>query len=128
MRIFVVFFSLSFALVFAQTPEPLDRSGNAFLRGCSAIEKAQTTEAESELVARCAYYVLGVVQGAEFGQSILETKMGKKAPELFCRPGNAENGQLLRVTVKYIREAPEFSHLPTPDLIINAMRMAYPSK
>ncbi len=112
----------------AQAPEFLDRSGNAFVRLCSAIDRDQKTEAESEILARCAYYVLGVVQGAEFGATIASAKTSKKTPELFCRPDEVENGQLVKVVVKYVRDAPEFAHLPTPDLIINAMRKVYPCK
>lgn len=64
----------------------------------------------------------------EFGATIAEAKTGRKAPELFCRPDDIENGQLVRIVVKYIRDAPEFAHLPAPSLIINAMRKAYPCK
>lgn len=124
--ILILLFSCA-TLASAQIPESLDRSGNAFVRLCSAIEKDPRTKAEAELSARCAYYVLGVVQGVEFGATVVEAK-GKKVPELFCRPSEVENGQLVKVVVKYIHDAPEFAHLPTPDLIINAMRRAYPCK
>jgi len=66
------------------------------------------------------------VQGAEFGVTVAAAKAGKKVPELFCRPDDVEIGQLVKVVVKYIRDAREFAHLPAPDLIINAMRRAYP--
>jgi Rap1a immunity proteins len=128
MRTVLILLLLCPTLASAQTPEFLDRSGNAFVRLCSAIDEDQTTEAKSEPLARCAYYVLGVVQGVEFGATVIEARTGKKVPELFCRPDDVENGQLVRVVVKNIREAPEFAHLPTPDLIINAMRRAYPCK
>jgi hypothetical protein len=128
MKTTLILLALSATFASAQTSEFLDRSGNAFVRLCSTIDKDQRSEAESELLARCAYYVLGVVQGAEFGATAIEAKSGKKVPELFCFPNDIENGQLVKIVVKYIREAPEFAHLPTPDLVINAMRRAYPCK
>jgi hypothetical protein len=73
-----------------------------------------------------AYYVLGVVQGAEFGTGIVEAKTDKKVPKLFCISGDVENGQLVKIVLKYIRDNPKAAHLNTPYLIIYAMRKAYP--
>ena len=70
MKMTLILLALSATFASAQTTEFLDRSGNAFVRLCSTIDRDQRSEAESELLARCAYYVLGVVQGAEFGATV----------------------------------------------------------
>lgn len=63
------------------------------------------------------------MQGALM-ESALESA-GKGTPAPFCVSPEAENGQLVRITLKYIRKNPELSHLPTVVLLLDAMKEAF---
>jgi hypothetical protein len=120
--------SVCSALGSAQTTKefPYD-SGNVFLRLCSSVEKAQRTDAETQLGAGCLLYIAGFVDGAETGNVSTMVQMKPTTiPKPFCRPDNTENGQLVKIVLKYIREHPEDAHQPTGLIVLWAFQRAFP--
>lgn len=59
-------------------------------------------------------YVIGV---ADLGDKIL-----------FCTPSNSTVGQLVAVTLKYLREHPEKWSLPADEVVTQALRNSFPCK
>ena len=112
----------------AQTVVALYESGNAFVRFCSVADKVDKSSSDSDVqhAASCAFYVLGFVHGVEYGTGFTETTKGKNALQPFCRPDGVENGQMVRIVLKFIRENPEEAHKATPLLITLAMAQSYP--
>jgi hypothetical protein len=115
--------------VFAQKADVVSftGSGNAFLRDCSAAEKEATTQAELAASIGCTMFVAGVVRGVEFGSGVTRVKAKQTTlPQEFCRPDDTENGQLVRIVLKFIRENPEKANEETALLVMYAMRNAFP--
>jgi hypothetical protein len=98
-------------------------SGNAFLRQCSPTPgKANPFEFF------CAGYVVGLIEGADFEAQWVEAdlKLTRKASKAVCRPAAVENGQLVKVVLKFIDAHPEQAHLPTVAIVMYALSEAYP--
>lgn len=95
------------------------QTGNSFLRVCSAVETGPQSHTEIEHAAACVGYATGFIEGIEYLTVI-------KSPKPFCVPAKVENGQAVRVVLKYVREHPETAHLPTAQLMVKALREAYP--
>jgi hypothetical protein len=112
----------------AQNSESPDTSGNAFLRLCSAVDKENKTSTEWMWVTGCTGFVSGFTDGVKFGTQYAEDKAGKKVPGLFCLPGEVENGQIIRIILKYIRDHPEEAHQPTSFLLVDALRRSFPCR
>lgn len=119
---------LSFGTEWAhsQAQEFPESSGNAFVRLCSAIDKEDRTSSDLSQVMACVGYVSGFENGVEFGADFVNYKAVKKIRKPFCRPLAVENGQLVRVLLKYIRENPEKAHEPTSWLMMDAFGRTYP--
>ena len=73
--------------------ETYSSSGNAFLRLCSAIDDDKATTGERADVIGCIGFVSGFMTGVEAEAGLVMSKMGKKTPEMFCRPDNVEHGR-----------------------------------
>lgn len=110
----------------AQTQEYPNTSGNAFVRLCSATLTDHTTQVELGHIMACLGYVSGFVDGVVAGNGFAEGVTTRKVPEPFCRPDNVENGQLIKIVLKYIDNHPERAHLPTGALIMYALYEALP--
>jgi hypothetical protein len=123
MRILALIVLLCPALALGQTHESPGTSGNAFLRLCSGVEKENV---DLEWPMACLGYVSGFIEGVDFGSKFSAYKSGRKPSEPYCIPENVENGQLVSVILKYIRDQPEKAHLRTGTLIVFAFEKAYP--
>jgi hypothetical protein len=121
----------------ARAQDPISKSGNAFLAGCSMVDKEESMTPE---VAICVMYIVGLVDGIEGTLSTTNalksaTQTGKGdlkelgicLPRTFP-PGNVSVSpkQLTRVALKYMREHPEQTHWRTNLLIIDAWLAASP--
>lgn len=118
-------------LVCAQEkPEYPSTSGNAYLRECSVIEKdlKDLTQADMKYFFACLGYTEGVMDGAMAEAAVVSGSIDKSKNQLapFCVPSEADNGQLVRITLKYIRKHPEEAHKPGYVQIIRALREAFP--
>lgn len=98
------------------------------MRLCSAIDKkteeATHTDINHEIA--CLGYVEGVAQGESEEVAYVLTMTGKEPPGRFCVPEESENGQVVRIVLKYIGKHPEEAHYSTAFLIASALREAFP--
>ena len=120
-------FALSLPL-YAQTLESPDASGNAFARVCSAVDRDDKNQVDLLQTMSCVFYVSGFAEGVEREASFAEDKLNRRVPKAFCRPDVAENGQLVRIVLKYIHDNPEQAHELTMHLIVRALTKAFPCK
>ena len=125
--LFVVLFACS-GFASAQTPKEYPyESGNAFLRLCSVIEQVQRTNGENQTGVGCVSYIAGFVDGVETGNLTTTVQMKPTTvPQPFCRPEGVENGQLVKIVLKYIRENPEDAHHSTGLVAMWAFQKAFP--
>lgn len=109
--------------------ENLSDSGNAFVRTCSAIENTSTASDPQQMAAAgCAAYVMGLSEGITFEASYVGAVVGNRAPLPYCQADTyeVEQGQKVRILLKYIRNNPEKAHMITSALFVNAMGDAFP--
>ena len=106
----------------------LDESGNVFLEKCTAFEKANSDTTTKELleVNQCLAYLRGVMDGVEVERRWLGGGDEAKYPLPFCIPPDVSTGQILRITLKYIRNNPEIAHYTTAMLVVNALGFTFP--
>ena len=74
----------------------------------------------------CIGYVEGVAQGESEEVAYVLAMTSKEPPGRFCLPEESENGQLVRIVLKYIGKHPEEAHYSTAFLIASALREAFP--
>jgi hypothetical protein len=110
----------------AQKSEFPQTSGNAFVRLCSAAESDYVKTEDAKNVMECVGYVSGFTNGVEYEAAYAKSLTNRKPPAPFCLPEDVENGQLIRVILKYIRDNPAVAHLPTGALIVDALGKVYP--
>jgi hypothetical protein len=110
--------------------EDLSDSGNAFVRFCSLVDKSskERTDVEDIQIAACASYVLGLNQGIQSEIAFLRVERKDKIPSPYCSSdySGKEQGQVVRILLKYIRNNPENADSPTAVLFQLAMREAFP--
>jgi hypothetical protein len=92
------------------------------------VDKEDKTSTELTWVMACTGFVNGFAEGVTFGTAYAADKAGKKVPGLFCRPVEVENGQIIRILLKYIRDHPEEAHEKTEWLLVAALRTALPCR
>jgi hypothetical protein len=75
----------------------------------------------------CAAYLMGLSEGIAI-ESTFGASGGGKAPIPYCLADTyeVEQGQKVRILLKYIRNNPEKAHMVTAGLFINAMGDAFP--
>ncbi len=121
---------ISAPLVTAQQPQELpSTSGNAFVRICSTIDTKPdkgATQLDVQHEIACIGYVEGVAQGESEEVAYVLAMTSKEPPGRFCLPEESENGQLVRIVLKYIGKHPEEAHYSTAFLIASALREAFP--
>ena len=87
------------------------RSGNFWLPVCESTD--------SSIQNMCLTYILGFMDAYRLSQAA-----GMKS--LFCTPLEVSMGQIMRMTIKYIRDHPEKSHENFWSLIATAQLIAFP--
>jgi hypothetical protein len=120
----------------AQTSaKSISDSGNRYLDVCSSFDKPTDKWNEMDFLNSgiCQGFMLGVRDGVGFSISMLQRNNPSLASlkgslEDFgvCFPDEVEMLQVIRVTLKYIREHPEQAHLPSASLIFMAETGAFP--
>ena len=98
------------------------------MRLCSAIDDDKATAGERADVIGCMGFVSGFMTGVEAETGLVTSKIGRKTPEMFCRPDNVEHGQVVRIVLKYIRNHPEEAHRVTELIMVSALGEAFPCK
>jgi hypothetical protein len=126
----VWFFAVLFLIctrLSAQKFELPQTSGNAFVRFCSAAESDDVRIGEdAKHVMACVGYVNGFTSGVDYEVAYANSLTNHKPPAPFCLPADVENGQIIRVILKYIRDNPALAHLPTGAIIVDALKTVYP--
>jgi len=117
--------------VMAEKPENLTDSGNEFVRVCSFMENSDPASTDYPHLmegALCTAYLMGLADGIVIESSYAEARFGLKISAPYCVRDTygMEQGQRVRILLKYIRNHPEKAHLPTAGLYINAMGDAFP--
>ena len=112
----------------AQEPHEFSsNSGNAFIQLCSVVEKDENlTAPEIQYTAACTGYVKGIVDGVSEEVAFAHAVTDREPPKPFCLPKDVETGQLISVTLKYIRNHPEETRKSAAFLIAKALREAFP--
>jgi hypothetical protein len=103
-------------------------SGNEFIRMCSAIDKSGKSDEEMVRATACVYYVTGVVDGIHLEWAFAYANTNKESPTPFCLPNKVEGGQIVRVTIEFLRNHPERAHSATSTVIGSALQEAFPCK
>jgi hypothetical protein len=104
-------------------PREYPSTGNAFDRLCSVVEKNKT---ETQHGVACIAYVVGLIDGVSKETEFVLAVSNKQPPMPFCLSDDVENGQLIRIVLRYIRNHPEEAHLSTAFLVVQALREAFP--
>jgi len=74
----------------------------------------------------CIGYVEGVSDGVFEEVAFAHAMSNKEPAKPYCLPEDTENGQLIRIVLKYVRDHPEEAHYSTAFLIVKALREAFP--
>jgi Rap1a immunity proteins len=115
----------------ANSDENLSDSGNAFVRTCSAIENTSGTLStyQQMVLETCAGYLMGLSDGIKIERSYADARgKGAKAAIPYCLADvyEVEQGQKVRILLKYIRNNPAKAHMVTAGLFIFAMGETFP--
>jgi hypothetical protein len=117
------------------TAKEISDSGNRFADTCSSTEKpsAQWSSMDALNVGACSAYMVGVRDGMSL--LVFMVKEAGISPQFqkgteedlgVCIPDGVDTGQLIRVTLKYIRENPGQAHIRTAQLVLVASQRAFP--
>jgi Ssp1 endopeptidase immunity protein Rap1a len=128
MRIFLVVVFLSFAVSVAAQNETIPDSGNAFLRLCSVIERPwdRLTTLEKAMTKVCISYLAGVSDGIVVEEFHANTVSHTNVGQPYCLAEGIGSEQAARILLKYLRDNPAVTHLPTRSLYVFAMANAFP--
>lgn len=116
----------------AGNDENLSDSGNAFVRTCSGIDNtSKVSDLQQMALGECSAYVMGLTEGILLEKSYAEADAhagGAKVSVPYCVQDTyeVEQGQKVRILLKYIRSNPEKAHMITAGLFISAMGDAFP--
>jgi Rap1a immunity proteins len=110
----------------SQAPDLPETSGSAFLRLCSVADKENKTSTDYGQMLGCGGYVAGFGHGVAYEKKFAEAKTGRKVPAPYCLPDTVEDGQVIHVVLKYIRDNPADANEPTAALIMDALAKSYP--
>ncbi|MFY0736547.1 Rap1a/Tai family immunity protein [Aurantimonas sp. NFXS3] len=91
-------------------------TANSFLNGVQLYEKCNGGSISATV--SCNSYIIGAID------SIFVLDYGKTV----CAQSEADFQQLVDVVIRDLREIPEYRHYAAADIILNAMRKAFPCK
>ncbi|MGA2903984.1 MAG: Rap1a/Tai family immunity protein [Candidatus Korobacteraceae bacterium] len=105
-------------------------SGNAFVRTCSGIDRGDKdkTNVDLQKEVACVGYISGLVDGVTAEIAFTQWEIHKNVPGPYCLPEEVENGQLIRVVLKYVKDHPEKAHMRTGPLAVLAWQKAFPCR
>jgi hypothetical protein len=116
----VSFLSLMPANVLAQEVSQLAASGNMFFAQCAPSQSSYTA---------CVFYVLGLTDGLNIANSLLE-HYGQK--QMYCLPsaGNSFFGkvtgvQIVDMVMTYLQRNPQERHKPTLRVLVDTFKEAF---
>lgn len=116
----------SMLVVAQQRAENPSTSGNAFLRLCSVIDNDRLDAPEPYNAWACLGFVDGVLEGIKTEVAFVHLVTGKEPPSPYCLPEGVENGQIIRMVLKFIKDHPDEAHKPTVVLILETLEDPFP--
>jgi hypothetical protein len=75
----------------------------------------------------CLSYVAGIRDGVA-SEIALAKSENKSVPTPYCLNSGVDNGQLVRIALKYIKDHPEWANHPTSVLVMGAWEKAFPCR
>ncbi|MGQ0698113.1 MAG: Rap1a/Tai family immunity protein [Panacagrimonas sp.] len=125
MRLRAAFLSTAMLLVANLANAEVAISGSTVLRGCNSVlnnEKRSNSLEQGEC--------LGTIAAIMTVFSYIATLPASARPPTLdaCLPDEATVGQVVRITVKWLEENPEYLHLAAAQLAMNAVRDAFPCR
>ena len=117
------------------TAKDISDSGNRYVEICSSAEKLSQKATEIDFLnsGLCSGFMMGYREGIRVSIAMLRhdnpslASLKDSEEDLgVCVPDGVELAQMIRVTLKYIREHPEQGHLPSAFLVLMAERNAFP--
>jgi hypothetical protein len=92
------------------------------------LEKCEAASPSSDKV-ECLGYVAGVMDASATMLDSLRAATPTKVPPIYCLPtGGIQLVQVVRVSVKWLRDHPEKHHLRGDLLVMMALKDAFPCK
>lgn len=129
-RTFFLVFSIMFCCLLNTNAYSQQLTGNELLSDCS--------KAETYYRVKCLSYVDGVINGTTgilnyFYDNSAETdttvrNLIRKSPGFFCFPENVTKGQIVDIVKQLLERHPEIRHQDASDLILLAIKSAWPCK
>jgi hypothetical protein len=96
------------------------------LRLCSDVDKNVQTDVGIAHDISCISFAEGVVQGVEVESTYANAVGAEATPKPFCLSDGVDNGQLVRIALKYIRDHPEEDHKLSAVLLVFSWQAAFP--
>jgi hypothetical protein len=120
-KLVIIFFLLAFII----SPTSATADGNKLLKACnSGLKVINKDKSLSNLEYVDAAFCAGLIQGVTDTNRIL--KLSGITP-FYCVPGDKiDKSQATRIIVKYLRKHPKKLNLPESNLVIDALRKAFP--
>ena len=113
-----------------ETAVSIIKTGNGFVRVCSAIEKLDTeqrlTVEEQVNIAVCFGYMRGLLDGVEMMVGANNALHTASLKQPFCPDSGVTLSQTVRIVLKYIKDNPEEAHWFTSLLAATALHKAFP--
>ncbi|HEX3153068.1 MAG TPA: Rap1a/Tai family immunity protein [Candidatus Angelobacter sp.] len=108
-------------------PKAFCTDGNTLLRWCEATFEDNAKPATLINEGQCFGYIYASIDS---NQAWMESTGTNKNPsQNLCFPeGGAENGQLARIVIKYLKDHPEKLHYKADGLVYNALLTAFACK
>ena len=126
-----IFSVILLSLAFGVPAHAQSETGSDLLMKCKTflnkVDRTSEGPGTAFDIGFCAGFIGGVLSGAEVWE--VTDKIRKQTyPMAFCRPENANNGEIIRVFVKYLEDHPERLHEPAGLLLLTSLSTAFPCK
>jgi len=126
-----IFAVILLCLAFCEPAHAQGQTGSELLTKCKAflnsVDKNPNASGSAFDIGFCPGFISGVLSGAEVWEAT-DALRKQTHPMAFCRPENANNGEIMRVFVKYLEDYPERLHEPAGLLFLTSLTNAFPCK
>jgi len=112
------------AVVFLWSSASAQATGTRLLRMCQAAEKHFDKQTITNDEAIFAGFCVGFISGVEEADARINGQ--GKAPGGVCLPATAGAEQMVRVVLKWMREHPDKLNLSGEEVVVDALKAAFP--
>ena len=125
-----IFAAILLSLAFCAPAHSQSETGSDLLTKCkdflNTVDKS-APYSSAFAVGFCPGFISGVLSGAEVWEAS-DTLRKVTHPMAWCRPEQANNGEIIRVFVKFLEDHPERLHEPAGLLLLTSLSTAFPCK